>query len=138
MSKKNLSVADALAIKNWEIIGKVILSNSEKSLADAQQAFAEAVWIKAFEAGYQKGLESLDIKAGPVQPEALMADLQEKLSNSRNRLVIAQSAQLMKDMYALLSPEDRSALGVSILAHHAVHRKERPALRLVSTIENMQ
>lgn len=137
MIEKPFSAADDFALKHWNIIVEIIQQQQPNvSLATSQQAFAEAVWFKAFEAGYQKGLEALTDTNRPDELLTLTTNAQSELSHARDCLVMSKSASLLQSMYELLSIKDRQTLGFSMLAKRAIVSRQKPALKLVARSES--
>ena len=131
MTEKTPLTSHLMAMKYWSAIQERIESDFESKNVPSQKELAEDIWLKAFEAGYVKGLEALSEKPEPAQPEMVMRCLQEQLGNRRHVLIDTMALALIRRMLVLIPPEARLSLNGSITAPV----KLKPELKLVTGSE---
>ncbi|MBT2325718.1 hypothetical protein J7E62_25640 [Variovorax paradoxus] len=92
MSTQSLSPADQLAADKWQGITGVVHKRFPPKLQGPMLAFAEHVWLLAFDAGHARGVDAIRLDKTIREPGDTVQYLKDALVNAQHAITCTRNA----------------------------------------------
>ena len=95
MTTNHSTRAEELAIKHWSAITAVIHKHFTGDLQAPMLAFAETVWLLAFESGHARGIEAIHLRPELREPKDPIQYLKDAIENALHATACARRAHAL-------------------------------------------